>query len=298
MTEGIGWIVEAEVRGYFDRLDKTRLRDSLRKRVNEGRIRRRIGKWLRAGGMEAGVLTSPETGVPQGGVVAPVLANICLPHVLDEWVEHEVRPRRQGRGFLPRFADDCVMGCAKEADARKLMDVLPKRVARFGLTMHPTKTALLACPKPGAHGASTVANGTFDFRGLPPYGATSRRGGWVSKRRTARKRRRRTKKSLWHWCRTHRPPPRQYPYQMLCLKLRGHCRYDGIRGHFRLLEEVRKTAEKAWQYWLRRRSNTSAIKWEKFARLLETYGLPTPKLIHNISRVLQGSKRDAPASCP
>src|SRR5262249_1304078 len=99
------------------------------------------------------------------------LANICLPHVLDEWVEHEGRPRRQGRGFLPRFADDCVMGCAKEADARKLMDVLPKRVARFGLTMHPTKTALLACPKPGAHGASTVANGTFDFRGLPPYGA-------------------------------------------------------------------------------------------------------------------------------
>jgi RNA-directed DNA polymerase len=188
----------------------------------------------------------------------------------------------QGRCFLIRFADDGVIGCAKEAEARKIMDVLPKRFARFGLTRHPTKTALMACRTPDAHGASTVENGTCDFLGLPHYGTTSRRGFWVIKRRTARKRLRRTKKSLWQWCRTHRHTPLPYQYQMLCLKLRGHFRYYGIRGNFRLLEEVRSTAEKAWQYWLSRRSNTSSIKWEKFERLLETYVLPTPKIIHNI----------------
>jgi len=282
MTEGIGWIVDADVSGYFDSIDKTRLRDILRKRVNDGRIMRLIGKWLRAGVMEEGVLTYPETGVPQGGVVSPVLANIFLHHVLDEWFEHEVRPRMQGRCFLTRFADDFVIGCEKEADARKIMDVLPKRFARFGLTIHPTKTALIAFHKPDAHGASTVENGTFDFLGLTHYWAKSRRGFWVIKRRTARKRLRRTKKSLWQWCRTHRHTPLQYQYQMLCRKLRGHFRYYGIRGNFRLLEEVRKTAEKAWQYWLSRRSNTSSIKWEKFEKLLETYVLPTPKIIHNI----------------
>jgi retron-type reverse transcriptase len=110
MTEGIGWIVDADVSGYFDSIDKTWLRDMLRKRVQDGSILRLIGKWLHAGVMEEGVLTHPETGVPQGGVISPVLANIFLHHVLDEWFEREVRPRMKGRCFLIRFADDCAPG--------------------------------------------------------------------------------------------------------------------------------------------------------------------------------------------
>ncbi len=126
MTEGIGWIVDADVRGYFDSIDRTVVREVLRQRVNDGRILCLIGKWLRAGVMEDGVLTHPETGVVQGGVMSPVLANIFLHHVLDAWLEREVQPRMQGRSFLIRFADDFVIGCALEADARKLMAVLPK----------------------------------------------------------------------------------------------------------------------------------------------------------------------------
>jgi RNA-directed DNA polymerase len=282
MTEGIGWIVDADVSGYFDSIDGTRLREVLRKRVNDGRIMRLIGKWLRAGVMEDGTLTHPETGVPQGGVVSPVLANIFLHHVLDEWFEREVRPRMQGRCFLIRFADDFVIGCEMEADARKIMDVLPKRFARFGLRIHPTKTALRAFRKPKAHKDSEDGNGTFDFLGLTHYWTQSRRGFWVIKRRTARKRLRRTKKAIWRWCRNHRHAPLQYQYQMLCAKLRGHFQYYGIRGNFRLLEEVRRFAEKAWQYWLSRRSSTSAIGWEKFEKLMRTYSLPTPKTVHNI----------------
>ena len=133
MTEGIGWIVDADVSGYFDSIDRTRLREVLRQRVNDGRILRLIGKWLRAGVMEEGALTHPETGVVQGGVISPVLANIFLHHVLDAWFEREVQPRMKGRCFLIRFADDFVIGCELEADARKIMAVLPKRFARFGL---------------------------------------------------------------------------------------------------------------------------------------------------------------------
>jgi RNA-directed DNA polymerase len=107
-------------------------------------------------------------------------------------------------------------------------------------------------------------------------------GFWVVRRRTARKRLRRTKKALWRWCRTNRHAPLTYQYQMLCLKLRGHFRYYGIRGNFRLLEEVLRFAEQAWRYWLSRRSSTSAIGWEKFQRLLQTYVLPTPKIVHSI----------------
>ena len=282
MTEGSGWIVDADVSGYFDSIDSTRLREVLRKRINDGSILRLIGKWLRAGVMEQGALTHPETGVVQGGVISPVLANVFLHHVLDAWFEGEVRPRMQGRCFLLRFADDFVIGCALEADARKIMAVLPKRFARFGLTIHPTKTALIAFRKPKAHQGSESGNGTFTFLGLTHYWTKSRQGFWVIKRRTARKRLRRTKKSLWRWCRNNRHAPLQYQYQMLCAKLRGHYQYYGIRGNFRLLEEVRRAAERAWRYWLSRRSSKSAIGWKKFWKLMQIYILPIPRIVHNI----------------
>jgi hypothetical protein len=282
MQEGIGWIVDANVSGYFDSIDRTRRRDVLRQRVNEGRIMRLIGKWLHAGVMEDGEWHHPEIGVVQGGVISPVLANIFLLHVLDEWFERAVRPRLKGRAFLLRVADDFCIGCEREGDARKIMAVLPKRFARFGLTIHPEKTALIAFGKPDAGQASAKGNGTFEFLGLTHYWAKSRRRFWVIKRRTARKRLRRTQKALWRWCRTNRHAPVKYQYQMLCLKLQGHFWYYGIRGNLRLLEEVRRSAERAWRYWLSRRSSKSAIGWEKFQRLLQTYVLPTPKIVHTI----------------
>jgi RNA-directed DNA polymerase len=282
MTEGIGWIVDADVSGYFDSLDRTRLREVLRQRVNEGRILRLIGKWLRAGVMEEGELSHPETGVVQGGVISPVLANVFRHHVLDEWFAREVRPRMKGRCFLLRFADDVVIGCEREADAQRIMAVLPKRCARLGLSIHPEKTTLIAFRQPDTRTGPAHGNGTFDFLGLTHDWTQSRRGLWGIKRRTARKRLRRTKKALWRWCRTHRHAPLTYPYQMLGLKWRGHFRYFGIRGHFRLLEEVLRCAEKAWRYWLSRRSSKSAIGWETCQQLLKTYVLPTPKIVHNI----------------
>jgi len=208
----------------FDRMDRTRLREVVRQRVNEGRIMRLIGKWLRAGVRADGVVHHPETGFGQGGVLAPVLANIFRQHVLDVGCEREVRPRLQGRAVLIRFADDFCSGCEREGDARTILAVLPKRFARLGLTSHPEKTAWIACGKPEARQASAKGDGTCEFRGLTHDWAKARRGFWVIKRRTARKRRRRTQKSLWRWCRTNRHAPVTYQYQRRCLKLRGHFR--------------------------------------------------------------------------
>ena len=215
MHEGMGWIVDADGRGYCESIDRTRLREVLRQRVHDGRVWRLMGQWWRAGVMAEGVLTHPETGVVQGGGISPILANRFLHQVLEEWCEQEVRPRMQGRGLLIRFAEDFVLGCELEGDARRLMAVLPKRFARFGLRMHPTKTALIACRKPEAHQGIAPGNGTCDFLGLTHDWSRSRRGFWVIKRRTARKRLGRTKQSLWRWCHVNRHAPLKDQYQQL-----------------------------------------------------------------------------------
>jgi RNA-directed DNA polymerase len=176
MRAGMGWLVDAEVSGSFDRLDRTRLREGLRQRVKAGRVLRLLGQWLRAGVMEEGVLTHPEPGVVQGGGIAPILANRGLHPVLDEWFAQAGRPRMQGRCFLLRFANDFVIGCELAGEARRIMAVLPKRFARFGLRIPPTQTALIAFRKPEAHHGIDPGNGTFDFLGLTPYWSRARRG--------------------------------------------------------------------------------------------------------------------------
>jgi RNA-directed DNA polymerase len=164
--EGRGWTVDAEVRGDFARLDRTRRREVLRQRVNAGRRLRRMGKWRRAGVREDGERSPPETGVVPGGGSAPVLANVCLPHVLDAWVAREVRPRLQGRGVRLRWADDVVLGGAREADARRIRAVRPKRCARFGVSMHPEQTTLMACRPPDTRKGPAHGHGTFDCLGF------------------------------------------------------------------------------------------------------------------------------------
>ncbi len=146
----------------------------LRQRVNDGSILRLIGKWLNAGVIEEGNLTYPEAGSPQGGVISPVLSNIFLHHVLDEWFVRDVQPRMKGRCFLVRFADDFVIGCELEGDARRIMSVLPKRFARFRLTIHPEKTRLIAFRKPVRRETAGTGNDTFEFLGFTHYWAKSR----------------------------------------------------------------------------------------------------------------------------
>jgi group II intron reverse transcriptase/maturase len=142
------WVVEVDIQSFFDVLDPRHLRSFLDQRVRDGVIRRAIDKWLKAGVFEHGVEVHPDLGTPQGGVVSPLLANIYLHHVLDSWFEGEVLPRLHRRGALIRYADDAVLVFASETDARRVLEVLPRRFARFGLTLHPEKTRLIRFERP------------------------------------------------------------------------------------------------------------------------------------------------------
>jgi RNA-directed DNA polymerase len=282
MQEHIGWMVDADVRAFIDSLDHDLLCEVLRPRVNDGAILRFIRKWLRAGVLEGETLSSPERGSPQGGERSPMLANTFLAHVLDAWCAQEVKPRMKGRCFLSRFADDLVMDGEREADARRILMVLPKRFARFQLTIPPQQTRLVRFQPPRHEGDGEHGDGMFDLLGLTHYWAKSRRGYWVIKRRTAKKRRRRALRAVWQWCRPQRHDPLRAQYRALCQKLRGHYQYYGSRGNYRKLEALYRHVERAWRYWLSRRGGPRPIPCATFATLRAVLGLPLPRLVHHI----------------
>ena len=165
-TVHITWIVDADVRGCFDNRDWGHLRECIQQRVSDGGIVRLLGTWLHAGVLESGALTYPDKGAPQGGVISPMVSKVFLQRVLDAWLVKDVHPRMQGRCFVTRFADDCIIGFALEADARRVMAVLPRRFARFRLTMHPAKTVLTAFKRPPSRNQSAGGTGTFDLLGF------------------------------------------------------------------------------------------------------------------------------------
>ena len=278
MDMGGGWVLEIDIRKFFDEVDHDQLRAILRKRVNDGDILRLITKWLKAGSLEEEGSRRLRQGTPQGGVISPILANIFLHEVLDQWFEEEVKPRLQGRAHLVRFADDAVLLFKHEADARRVLEVLPKRFGRYGLRLHPEKTQLVPFQKPPASARSARPQaGTFDLLGFTHYWGRSRHGNWVIQRKTAKDRVRRTLKALDQWCRAnrHRPVPEQW--KALNRKLQGLFAYYGIVGNRRTLQALRYWVTRIWRKWLNRRSQKGRISWDRFRSLLKAFPLPTPR---------------------
>jgi group II intron reverse transcriptase/maturase len=169
MEMGGGWVLEVDIQSFFDSLDHHQLRSILDQRVRDGVVRRTIDKWLAAGVLEGAELTYPDAGTPQGGVISPLLANIYLHEVVDKWFEKDVKPRLRGRAFMVRFADDLVMAFAAEKDARRVMAALAKRLAKYGLILHPDKTRLLCFRPQAGDGPLTPGSRSFDFLGFTHY---------------------------------------------------------------------------------------------------------------------------------
>ncbi len=279
---GGGWVLEVDIRKFFDRLDHGKLRELLRRRVHDGVLLRLIGKWLNAGVLEDGSVSYPEAGTPQGGVVSPMLANIFLHEVLDAWFDREVKPRLAGRAVLVRYADDAVFLFANESDARRVMEVLPKRLGKYGLELHPDKTRLVDFRNPYRF-ASTDAGegpGTFDLLGFTHYWGKARSGKWAVKRKTAKDRFRRALKRVAEWCREHRHDEVRAQQEALGKKLQGHFEYFGITGNFRAIALFLSKVTAVWRKWLSRRSQRASIAWSRMYRLLERYPLPRPRITH------------------
>jgi group II intron reverse transcriptase/maturase len=282
MEQNIGWIYDADITGFFDNIDRKWLRSFIKQRVNDGGLLRLIGKWLNAGVLDGEQITFSEKGTPQGGIVSPLLANIYLHHVLDDWFEREVKPQMRGRSFIVRFADDFVIGCEREDDAKRIAEILPKRFEQFGLTIHPQKSRLLSFGKPKYDKEITRGDNTFDFLGFTHYWARSRQGNWVIKRKTSSKRVRKTIVALREWCRQNRHRPLEEQYRILSWKLRGHFQYFGVRCNLRAMAAVLHFVRRGWKFWLSRRCHKKAMDWGKFEKLLESMPLPLPKIVHNV----------------
>lgn len=275
-----GWVIEADIRDFFGKLQHQHLRNFLDQRVRDGVIRRTIDKWLKAGVMEFGKLSYPEDGTPQGGVASPILANIYLHEVLDKWFENTVRPKLNGRAKLVRFADDFVCVFDREDDARRVMEVLPKRFEKYGLTLHPDKTRLIDFrkpfdpPKPGGKGNRE----SFDFLGLQHHWGISKNGKWCVKQKTSKNRLQRALATITEWCRKHRHDPVRTQREKLEEKVRGHDVYYGVTGNARALYKFHDRVEEIWFKWLNRRSQKKSLSWEKYSAYLTRHPLPRPRM--------------------
>lgn len=289
MDLGGCWLLEVDIRKFFDTVDHEHLRKILDQRIGDGVVRRLIGKWLNAGVMEGLELSHPQAGTPQGGVISPLLANIYLHEVLDTWFERDVKPRMGGHVFLIRYADDFVIGFEKEADARRVMEVLPKRFEKYGLTLHPDKTRLIDFRRPdkrtGPPGQGATSSPTsFDLLAFTHVWGRSRKGRWVMRQLTAKDRFARALRKVVDFVREHRHMPVREQHWLLCLKVKGHYGYFGVTGNMFRVTAFREAVRRAWFFWLNRRSEKPSMTWTEFDQFERRRPLPRPYLPRSVFR--------------
>jgi group II intron reverse transcriptase/maturase len=286
MKHGIKWILDVDVRKCFDTIKHEHLGALLDLRVRDGVLRRLIGKWLKAGVLDRGHITYPQEGTPQGGVISPILANIYLHYVLDCWYMESVKPRMKGRTFLVRFADDFILGFENKADAEKVYRVLFRRFEKYGLRLHEEKTRLVPFGPPTESSPPSESAGpppgTFDFLGFTHHWGRDRKGQYVIRRKTARKRFGRSLKAINQWCRKNLHEPLRVQVEVLGRKLKGHFGYYGITGNYDALARYRREVIRIWRKWLARRGDPQGMTWERMRRVLAFFYLPAPRVVHSI----------------
>jgi RNA-directed DNA polymerase len=285
------WILEVDIRKFFDTLDHGKLRELLQIRVRDGVLLRLINRWLKAGILEAGELSYPVEGTPQGGVISPLLANVYLHYVLDEWFDNEIRPTLKGNAYLVRYADDFVIGFEEEEDARYVMAALPERFSAYGLTIHPDKTRLIDFRRPdrkaeaGEDGdAGSALPTAFDFLAFNHRWERSLRGNWVVRQATSKSRFARALAKFADWCKANRHMRVDEQAKLLSQKLNGHYGYFGITGNYPRLHQFQRAVERIWHKWLNRRSQRRSMTWDRFNRLLKRHPLAKARVPHSVFR--------------
>ena len=287
MYRGGQWVLDVDVRKYFDSIDQAKLRELLARRVTDGVVRRLIDKWLKAGVLDNGQLSYPELGTPQGGVISPCLANVFLHYVLDEWFAAEVQPRLRGPSTLVRFADDFVVILAHKDDAERVLLVLEKRLGKYGLELHPDKTRMIDFrfqPQSGHDDYQTPLATTFNFLGFTHVWVTSEKGRAMVRQLTAKDRVARTLKAISQVCRNMRTRPLRDQHQRLSRMLKGYYAYFGISGNYERLATLPYQVARIWRKWLSRRSNERSMPWAAFTRILQLFPLPQPRIVHRYAK--------------
>ena len=282
-TRPTGWILEIDITAYFDSIVREQLMEMVEKRISDGSVLRLIRKWIKVGVIEEGRFLVSETGTGQGQTISPLLANIYLHYVLDEWFEEVVKPRLRGEAHEIRFADDAVLCFQYREDAEKVLSVLTKRFAKYGLTLHPEKTRLLEFGREAEEHAKCQGKkpGTFDFLGLTHICTRSRRGKFTVHVRTMRKRLRRSLKAVAQWCQEHMHDPVDKQQKILNAKLQGHYQYYGRPTNYRGIRKFYRRVRHNWRTWLSRRTRGAKMTWEKYEALLRQLPLLPPRIMHS-----------------
>lgn len=270
-------ILEADIESFFDSIDRTLLMEMLRERVADTSLLRLVGKCLHVGILDGEAYTEPEEGTAQGSSLSPLLGNVYLHHVLDQWFEREVLSRMKGKAHLIRYADDFVMGFEREDDAKRVMGVLGRRFEKYGLRLHPTKTRLLPFRRP-PWGSGGKGPASFDFLGFTVFYRRVRTGGWMPALKTCTARLRRAIGAITAWCRSHRQDAVREQSIALTRRLTGHFNYYGVNGNMRSLKRLVHKTERVWKKWLSRRGQRQPLTWLRFQGILRAYPLPVPRV--------------------
>ena len=271
-----GYIVEADIKGYFDSIDHGKLLSMLEKRIDDKTFTRLITKWLKAGILEPeGYVKHPVTGTPQGGIVSPVLSNLYLHVVLDEWFQNEVKPRLKGRAIMCRYADDWVCAFQYKDDAQRFYRVLPKRLERYELQVEPSKTKIIRFSR---YHPSRKGDKVFIFLGFEFHWFKDREGISRVKRRTAPIKQRSAISRMKTWLKASRHLPKKQFFETLKQMLTGHYNYYYVRGNSRAVWSFYSQVIELAKRWLNRRSQRNSYTWEKFKRVLEHQKIPKPKV--------------------
>jgi RNA-directed DNA polymerase len=276
--KGKRYIIDADIKNYFGSINHARLREVLDLKIKDGVIRKMIDKWLKAGIQEESQVVYPTEGTPQGGTISPLLSNVFLHYVLDDWFIKQIQPLLNGESFLIRFADDFLLGFTNEEDAKRVMEALGKRFEKYGINLHPEKTKLIKL----AHKDEDQEQDTFDFLGFTHYMGKSRKGNHILKRKTSRKKLRGALVRMNRWIKENRHSPfLEGLIADLNRKLRGYYQYYGVTFNSRAIVIYHERVKRILFKWVNRRGAQEHLSWERFALRINVWSpLEKPKIYH------------------
>jgi RNA-directed DNA polymerase len=280
MFKKVNWVVDADIKGFFDHVDHGWMMRCLEVRIKDPSLLRIIGRILKAGYMEEGVTVATDEGTPQGGVISPILANVYLHYVLDLWFEKAIKPRLRGEAYIVRYADDFICCFQYEDEARGFYRQLQARLGKFNLEISAEKSKIIEFGRFARENMKKKGLGkpeTFDFLGLTHYCSTSRNGKFRVKRKTSKKKYRTALSKIKVWLKHNRNMPIMQIHKALSLKLLGHYRYYGITDNSKISNFGYEVVQLFFK-WINRRSQRRSYTWEQFLMFLSKNPLPTPKI--------------------
>ena len=281
-TKKVNWIVDADIRNFFGAISFENLIMFVERRIADTRVIRLIQKWLRAGVLEDGNLEYAEEGAPQGASASPLLANVYLHYVYDEWMQQWRKKRAKGEVIVVRFADDTIAGFECQDDAELFLTELEERLQKFGLELHPDKTRLIEFGRFAAERREKRGQGkpeTFTFLGFRHICSKTRNGRFEVKRQTIGKKMRAKLDSVKAELRSRINDTVSEVGTWLNKVITGHYQYYGVPGNYKAMRDFQRQVGVAWFCVLNRRSQRRGLTWEKMEKLLERW-LPTPRILH------------------